>query len=123
MYSRRLYGTGSATANAIATVTVPRSSRLAAVQWAVKYDSVTDNAACVLELSVASASEIATNESQQCISELAWFNNLLTSGMFQGSQNLWLPVDVQLAQGQKIYLHSLVTATVTWIGGAILWFK
>jgi hypothetical protein len=123
MYSRKLYATGSATANGAATITVPSASRLIAVQWAVVFGSTTNAAFCRLEISAASATEIAVNEAQQCISELDFYGNFVTSGLSNGGANLFVPVPgVPWAQGQKIYLHAVISGTVTFTGGAVLWF-
>lgn len=123
-YSRKIYATGAATANNVANILVPRPSTLVAVQWAVKFDSITDNGTCVLELSLASATEVATNQAQQCISELAYASNFVTSGLANGAVNMWVPVEVHFAQGQTLYMHAgLVAGTITYTGGATLWFK
>lgn len=123
MYSRKLYATGSATANGVATITVPTASRLILVQWCVNFDSITDNGVCTLELSAASATEIAVNEAQQCISELRYQSNFVTSGLLNGAVNFTTPIpQVPWSQGQKIYLHAVVSGTVVYTGGAVLWF-
>lgn len=122
MYSRKIYATGSSTANAVASITIPSRSKLVLVQWAVKFDSVTDNATAVLELSKSSATEVAVNGAQQCISELCYASNFVTSGLVNGGLNLCHPVDVQFDQGQILYLHAgLVAGTLTYTGGAVLW--
>jgi len=124
MYTRKLYATGSATANNAANIVVPTKGWLTQVQWCVKYDSITDNATAVLEISLASATEVAVNDAQQCISELAYASNFVTSGLVNGSIQLVVPVHVPLAQGQKIYLHAgLIAGTLTFTGGAILWLR
>lgn len=123
MFSRKLYATGSATANGAATITVPTNCRLIGVQWTVNFDSITDNGIATLEISAASATEIAVNEAQQCISELRYQSNFVTSGLVNGSQNVFAPVPgVPWAIGQKIYLHVVISGTITFTGGAVLWF-
>lgn len=122
MITRKVYATGSATGNNVAQVIVPSRSRLVMVQWAVKFDSITDNASCVLELSLAAATEVAVNQAQQCISEIAYFSDFVTSGLVNGAVNLVVPTDVILTQGQIIYLHAgLIAGTLTYTGGANLW--
>ena len=123
MFTRKIYVTGTASGDAVATLIVPSSTRLMMVQWAWKYDINTDNAYVILELSVASAKEIGTNNAQQCISETAVYSNFVTSGLAQGAINLVVPVNVPFKQGQNLYLHALVSGTVGYSGGAVLWFK
>lgn len=123
MYSRKIYATGSATANGAATITVPSASTLVGVNWACRFDSITDNAAAAIELSLASATELNVNAAQQCISEIEWSNNFVTSGLIGTGINLFVPVSVRFAQGQFIYMHFLVGGTVTVVAVAILWFS
>lgn len=123
MYSRKVYGTGSSTANGVATITVPVASRLIFIDWEVNFDSVTDNGICTLELSAASATEIGVNEAQQCLSELKYQSNFVTSGLVNGSVRKGVPIPgVPWSPGQKIYLHAVVSGTCVYTGGAVLWF-
>lgn len=122
MYSRKLYATGSATGNAVASITIPSRSKLVAVCWAVALDMSADNSLAFLELSKASATEIAVNGAQQCISEVRAANNLVTSGMALGCINLYQPTDVDLDQGQILYLHTSITTT-TYYANLLLWLK
>lgn len=122
MFSRKIYASVSADTNNAASVLVPTRCTLVGVQWAVKVDAITDNAEAVCELSLASSNEIATNEAQLSISEVCQTWNFVTSGLAGGGVNLFVPVVVPLAQGQKVYYHVFITGTITVIGGAILWF-
>lgn len=122
MYTRKIYATGSATANAVASIVVPTRTRLVMVQWAVLFDSITDGGLLRLEISQTASTEIAVNDSQLCVSELACAGNFVTSGLSQTNLNLVVPVNVAMAQGQKLYLHAVIGGTVTYTGGANLWF-
>jgi len=123
MYNRKLYGTAAATANGVASIIIPRRSRLVGIQWGCRFDNITDNASCVLELSLASATEIAVNNAQQCISECHFWSNFVTSGATNAGTNLFVPVDTSLEQGQNVYLHAVVSGTLTFYANAILWLK
>jgi len=112
MRTLKLYGTGSTTANAVAQITIPSRSRIVGIQAGIRIDQVADNSALQLELSKSSASEIGVNGAQQCIASFGAYANLVTSGLTQGGINLFVPVDVQVEQGQIIYLHALVTTSV-----------
>jgi len=119
--TRKLYATGSATANGASSITIPSSSTLKQVQWAVRFNSITDGAQVDLELSLASAREIQTNAAQQCISQVAFEGNFVTSGLAQTGINLIVPCNVRLTQGQLLYLHALVGGTVVYDATLILW--
>jgi hypothetical protein len=122
MNTLKLYATGAATANAVANVQMPSATRIKGVQVAFMVDSITDNAAVQIELSRASAREIATNGAQQCIIEQAIYGNFVTSGLAQFGINQFFPVDIPVIQGQLIYLHAVVTGTATYtFTGIIHW--
>lgn len=82
-------------------------------------DMVADNSNCALEVSRASATELAVNGAQQCIAVVGQYGNLVTSGVFPGGINVFLPVDVPVDQGQIVYLHALIT-TCTYYAEIIL---
>lgn len=114
MPTLKLYGTGSATANAVAQIIVPTRSLLRGAFVTMWIDSVTDNAQVNCEVSRASAREIAVNGSQQCVLEVSLAGNFLTSGLAQNAVNVFVPLSVDVVQGQIIYLHALVTGTLTY---------
>lgn len=117
----RLYASVSATGNNSAQVIIPSAARILAVQWALDFDSITDNGACAVEISRASTTEMAVNASQQAVAEVRWFSNFLTSGLAVGNINMFSPVDISVFQGQIIYLHHIITGTVVCRGGALVW--
>lgn len=118
----KLYGTGAATANAVANVQIPSSSRIIGVQCSVLFDCVTDNGAVQLEVSRASAREIATNGAQQAICEIALQSNFATSGLAQPTCCQFFPVNVPVTQGQLLYLHAVIAGTVAYSATFILWY-
>lgn len=119
----KLYGTGAATANAVAQVIIPTGGRLRGIQYDVSIDSITDNAQADIEVSRASATEINVNGAQQCVCQIGLRNNLLTSGMTGNGLNGFLPVDVNVVQGQIIYLHAVVVGTITYFATFVIWFE
>lgn len=125
MFSRKLYATGSATANNVANIIVPRKARLVLVQWSVKFDIDADNGRCVLEISLSSATEVGVNAAQLSISECCASNNFVTSGMSNSGVNFQSIIPgVVCEQGQAVYMHAgLVSGTAVYTGGAILWFQ
>lgn len=122
MNTIKLYGTGSATANAVAQVIIPNRTKLRAIQVAAWMDSITDGAQLNLEVSRASAKEIAVNGSQQCICEVALYGNFVTSGLAQYAINVFYPLEIETVQGQIIYLHALVAGTLTYNFTGNIWY-
>lgn len=118
MRTLQLYGTAAATANAVAQVTIPSSSRIKRVQWAVSVDQVADNSHLALELSKVPTSQISTNGAQDPFFELRQFANTTTPSMtINGSA----PIDVECRQGEIVYLHCYIVTT-TFYANFILWF-
>lgn len=123
MQTLKLYGAGSATANAVASVQIPSKTRIRQVQYALVFDSITDNATLNVEVSRSSAREIATNGAQQCICEIATTSNFVTSGLAQQSINGFVPCSIDVVQGQLIYLHAVVGGTVSYTAAFILHYE
>jgi hypothetical protein len=123
MRSIKLYGTGSGVANAVAQVTIPSRATLVGIQAAIGLDQVADNSNVALEISKASATEVAVNGAQQCIAVFRSFGNLATNGTPGIQINGFFPVNVELDQGQILYLHSAVCTTTTYYAEFVLWLK
>lgn len=123
MRSIKLYGTGSATANAAAQITIPSKGKIVGIQVGAMFDCTTDTAQCTLEVSRASARETAVNGAQQCIAEVSIYSNFVTSGLSQPGINTFLPVDVEVDQGQIIYLHALIAGVIVYYGTFLIWIK
>ncbi len=117
----RIYATGSATANAAANIVIPTAGTIRQLNWAFRFNSITDGAQVDLELSQSSTTEIATNNAQQFVGAVRWESNFVTSGLAQGAVNLIMPVSVSFQQGQLVYLHAVVAGTVTYVGHVDIW--
>lgn len=115
----QLYGTASATGNAVAQVTVPSKSTIKGILAALNVDSVTDNGIVIVELSKTATSQIATNGALDPFFEMRYYSNFVTSGLVNGGQNLFVPVSVPCRQGEIIYLHATVSGTATFYFNAI----
>jgi len=89
-----------------------QSGSIRGVQCSVRINSITDGAQLDLEVSRASAREIAVNGSQQAVCQIGVESNFVTSGLAQFGVNQFFPVAIPVSQGQIIYLHALVAGTV-----------
>lgn len=118
----KLYGTGAATANAVAQVVIPNKSHIIGVQACVWATSITAASQANIEISKASAKEIHVNGSQQCVCEVGIASNFVTSGLDVIAVNQFFPVSIPVVQGQIIYLHALVTGTVTYDATFLLFY-
>lgn len=122
MRTMRLYATGSATANAAAQITIPSRITIRAVQAAVRVNSITDGAQVDLELSRASASQIAVNGALDALLQISVEGNFVTSGLAQFGVNQTFPLAAPFEQGAILYLHTLVAGTVVYTASFIIWF-
>lgn len=123
MRSIKLYATGSSSNNNVANVTIPTATRILGVAVDAYFNAVTDDAGATLEISQASANEIAVNGAQQSIIEIRSYTNLLTSGIGVNMVNIFFPVDVSVKQGQIIYFHANVVGTCTYTFTGLLWLR
>jgi hypothetical protein len=114
MRTLQLYGAGSSTANAVAQVTFPSAAKIRGVVLALCIDSVTDNADVSLELSKVPVSQIATNSAVDAFCEVKMAGNFATSGLAQAGVNKFYPLDVDVRQGEIVYLHATVTGTLAY---------
>jgi hypothetical protein len=120
MRTLKLYATGSATGNAVAQLTIPSAATIRAIQYSILFDSVTDAAILRVELSRASATEIAVNGAQMSICEIGTCSNFVTSGLSQPVNVGQIMVNASFAQGQIIYFHAVVAGTLVYYATFIL---
>lgn len=116
----QIYGTGSATANAVAQVTVPSASVLRGVLASLAVQSITAASQTIVELSKVATAQIGTNGALDPFCELRFFSNFVTSGLDNGAQNVFIPLHVPCRQGELIYLHANVSGTCTYYFNGIL---
>lgn len=117
----QLYGTGAATASAVANVTIPSAGKLRGAQISLIIDSTTDNGWVAIEYSKIPTSQINTNGSQEPFLRVAKWFNVGAAGSDSNGVNEWIPLDVDVRQGEIIYLHVAVT-TATYYANAIFYY-
>jgi hypothetical protein len=120
--SLQLYGTGSATANAVAQVTIPAATTIVGCMVAIRFAAKADGGNCALELSKIPTSQVAINGAQDPFLQIDHYSNFVTSGLDNGATNNWYPVRVPCRQGEIVYLHAFVAGSVTYYFTAILLF-
>lgn len=123
MRTLQLYGTGSATANAVAQVTVPVAGILKGIQASLCIDSITDNSMVRVEVIKVPQTQIAVNGALDPFFQIGLAGNFVTSGLAQTGVNQLFPLDVQCRQGEILFLHAVITGTVTYYFNGILWLS
>jgi hypothetical protein len=117
----QIYGTGSATANGVAQVTIPAAAKLKAIQYSLIANSITDDVAVRLELIKVPTTQIAVNGALDPFFQIGLWGNFVTSGLSQVGENGTARVDVDMRQGEIVYLHVSIAGTVTYYFNGILW--
>lgn len=120
MRTLQLYATGSATATSVAQITMPSTSKIRGVHINLTCDTVTDNAAVRLEFSKVPTNQIGVNGALDPFLEIGVYNNFVTSGMLSpGIPGLFIPLDVDVRQGEIVYVHATVAGTIVYYVTAI----
>lgn len=119
MRTIQLYATGSATATSVAQITVPVGTKIRGVQLSVLLDSITDNGFVRLEFSKVPTNQIAVNGAFDPFLEVGAYSNFVTSGLSNGAQLTFIPLDVDCRAGEIIYVHATVSGTATYYVNAI----
>lgn len=116
----QLYGTGAATANAVAQVVIPTSGRIRGIQVSLIADSVTDNSQVRIEFSKAATSQIGVNNALDPLGQVGIFIN--GTQVAPNGVNVFLPLDEPIRQGEIVYLHALVAGTLTYLANAVIFY-
>jgi hypothetical protein len=117
----QIYGTASATANGVAQVTIPASSKLKSISYSLNIDSITDNSLVRLELIKVPTTQIGVNGALDPFFQLGAFGNFVTSGLTHSNVAGQQRVDVDMRQGEIVYLHCMIAGTGTFYFNGILW--
>lgn len=117
----QLYGTGAATASAVANVTIPAAGKLRGCAFSGAFDSTTDNARAIVEYSKIPTSQIAVNGSQEPFFIAQLFSNVGAAGFDISSMQFWIPLDIDVRQGEIIYLHAAVN-NGTYYANAVFYY-
>lgn len=118
----QLYATGSATATSVAQVTIPSAGKLKGVALNATFTSITAGAVCRIELSKVPTNQIAVNGALDPILEVGTSSNFVTSGLDQNAINQFFPLDVDVRQGEIVYVHVTVAGTITYTFNAVIYY-
>jgi len=113
----KLYGTGTASANAIATLDIQEDGEICSVLMDLGVNganALDEGAQC--ELSFSSIGAMTTNDTRASLLGLTWYQEFLTSGGGPSGRNVFItfaPHGIPVAAGERLYLHLLVAGTLT----------
>jgi hypothetical protein len=106
--------TSGGTEDALASIDIPSDGRITGVDWAVSALLNADGELLEAELSFLSTNQIRTNDARGSISQVRLEMYLLTSGATQHSANKFVALSpgLEVAAGERLYIHSRATAGV-----------
>jgi len=109
MIACKMYASGTSSADAVATLNVPVNGKLVLVNGCVRIAGST-TPGCLFQLSQQSTSQFASNDVRGIIAEIG--NTSDTTNL--NDVNAVTPTPgIPVEAGQKLYLHRLITGTVT----------
>lgn len=99
---------------------MPTAGKVRGVHLNFAVDCATDNGQVRLEFSKVPTNQIAVNGALDPFLEIGTFQNFVTSGMSTpGAAATFLPLDVDVRQGEIIYVHATVSGTATYYVTAV----
>lgn len=108
-----MFGTGTGGAeNALAVIDVPDDAVIEGADWACQAALNADAEFFVAELSFISTQQNNVNDARGLISMVAARCGLLTSGSTAPSLNKFVPLNLIVAGGERLFLHANSTAGV-----------
>jgi hypothetical protein len=123
MRTIQLYGTGAATATSVAQVTMPSAGRIVGVQVMLVITSITAGCLCRIELSKVPTNQAGVNGAIDPFLEVGLGGNFVSSGLAQAGVNQFFPVDINVRQGEIVYMHAAIGGTVTYQFTAIIHYS
>jgi len=110
-YCRTLKVQFAASADAAAEITCLRPGRIKGIQFVTKADLDADGENYTVEVSKKPYLQSETNDSDGVLCVQAGYGYLLTSGFGDNGRNVYCPMDIPWATGEKLYLNGVLTGT------------
>lgn len=99
--------------DAVASIDVPDGGIIEGVQWAADSTAAGDAETLRAELSFASTSGFTSNDTRASITGIRNAMNFTTSGADSVGINMFVPMEVEVQAGERLYLHTSNNATGT----------
>lgn len=101
------------TENALANIDIPDDGTIEGVHHNLRASLNADGEFAVSELSFIATSQSTTNDARGILSMVAWQAGLLTSGSAPIGGGSFVPMDIEVSGGERVYLHSVAAGGVT----------
>lgn len=110
----KVYGSITASADAVAYVTIQRNCTLRGLLITMSPSALTSADHLQLEVSTSAARQLTTNDTQGPLAGHNWYGTLTTSGTLQAPEPLAINMDYDLKEGDRIYIHATEAGAATW---------
>lgn len=119
----QMYGAGSGgTESAVANIDIPEDGTIEGIDWAAHAVLNADAEFFIGELSFIATHQTVTNDARGVLSTVRSQMGFITSGMGNTSINKYVFMDVEVAGGERLYLHISAAAGVVSALAALIHF-
>lgn len=106
----KIYGASTASANAVANIQIARRGVITGILFALNVTSGASVCRTASEISFANAAQITTNDTVGPLASAEVASPIASS---QHSFNLFVPLDVGVNAGDRLYLNQVIAGTVS----------
>ena len=105
--------TQGGTQDALAQIDIPQDGFILGIDWDANAQLNASDETLAAELSFIATNQLTTNDVRGRISSISVFNELLTSGQHAVSIQKYVDVkEISVSGGERLYIHTVVTAGV-----------
>ena len=120
----QMYGTGDGgTDDAVANIDIPQDGTITGIDWAVESTLNADGEVTGVELSFIATNQMAVNDARGALSVVRAALGLLTSGAGVTSINKFVPMDIDVSGGERLYLHIVASSGVATAVSCLIHFR
>lgn len=100
------------TQNALANIDIPEDGTITGVEWAIRADLDADSEHITAELSFIATNQIVTNDVRGVLTMACAQISLTTSGIANTQINKYVPMMVDVAGGERLYINTIAASGV-----------
>ena len=113
----------TASQDAAATIDIPEDGNIKGIHMACAAQLNADNEAATFEVSFIATNQISSNDSRATLAVVRLRVGLLTSGAAAAHSNVFIPMDVEVSGGERLYVHATLAGTTSAGMNAIIYLE
>jgi len=118
-----MYANFTGSADAAATLDIPEDGTIKGIYITGSALLDASNEAATFEVSFIATNQIVSNDSRATLAILRLRSGLLTSGAVLGASAAHIPMDVEVAGGERMYVHAVLAGTANADCNAIIFLE